>query len=80
MRIGMVLVFLALATLNAQAKDAPAYEKGVLIQMESSSCGYSEKDGKTIAGRARTKSPQKSFKDVPYTYDITFSAAIEPKK
>ena len=37
-------------------------------------------DGKTIAGRARTKTPQKSFKDVPYTYDITFSAAIEPKK
>ena len=37
-------------------------------------------DGKTIAGRARTKGPQKSFKDVPYTYDITFSAAIEPKK
>jgi hypothetical protein len=37
-------------------------------------------DGKTIAGRARTRSPQKSFKDVPYTYDITFSAAIEPKK
>jgi hypothetical protein len=36
-------------------------------------------DGKTIAGRARTKSPQKSFKDVPYTYDITFTAAIEPK-
>jgi hypothetical protein len=36
-------------------------------------------DGKTIAGRARTKGPQKSFKDVPYTYDITFSAAIEPK-
>ena len=37
-------------------------------------------DGKTIGGRARTKGPQKSFKDVPYTYDITFSAAIEPKK
>ena len=37
-------------------------------------------DGKTIAGRARTKSPQKSFKDVPYSYDITFSSAIEPKK
>jgi len=37
-------------------------------------------DGKTIAGRARTKGPQKSFKDVPYIYDITFSAAIEPKK
>jgi hypothetical protein len=37
-------------------------------------------DGKTISGRARTKSPQKSFDDVPYSYDITFSAAIEPKK
>ena len=37
-------------------------------------------DGKTIAGRARSKSPQKSFDDVPYSYDITFSAAIEPKK
>jgi len=37
-------------------------------------------DGKTIAGRAMTKSPQKSFEDIPYTYDITFSAAIEPKK
>lgn len=37
-------------------------------------------DGKTIAGRARTKSPQKSFDDVPYGYDITFSAAIEAKK
>lgn len=37
-------------------------------------------DGKIIAGRARTKSPQQSFDDVPYSYDITFSAAIEPKK
>jgi len=37
-------------------------------------------DGKTIAGRAYTKGPQKSFDDVPYSYDITFSAAIEPKK
>jgi len=37
-------------------------------------------DGKTAAGRARTTEPQKSYDDVPYTYDITFSAAIEPKK
>ena len=37
-------------------------------------------DGKTIAGRSRTRSAQKSFDDVPYAYDITFSAAIEPKK
>jgi hypothetical protein len=37
-------------------------------------------DGKTIAGRARTTSPQKSFDDVPYSYDITFSAQIAPAK
>jgi hypothetical protein len=37
-------------------------------------------DGKTIAGRAWTRSPQKSFDDVPYSYDVTISAAIEPMK
>ena len=38
------------AAFSLQAKDGPAYEKGVLIQMDSSSCGYAERDGKTIAG------------------------------
>jgi hypothetical protein len=37
-------------------------------------------DGKTIAGRSWTKSPQKSFDDVPYSYDATFSAAIAPRQ
>ena len=37
-------------------------------------------DGKTIAGKAHTKGQQMSFKDVPYTYDITVHAAIEPMK
>ena len=37
-------------------------------------------DGKTVAGRSRTKGPQKSFDDVPYSYDVTFSAAIAPKE
>ena len=37
-------------------------------------------DRKTAAGRSRTTAPQKSYDDVPYTYDVTFSAAIEPKK
>jgi len=50
MRMGMIAVLLAGSTINAQAKDAPAYEKGVLLQMDSSSCGYAEKDGKTVAG------------------------------
>jgi hypothetical protein len=34
----------------AQAKDKPAYDKGTLLQMDSTQCGYSEKDGKTLAG------------------------------
>ncbi len=50
MRIGMIAVLVTVSTLSAQAKDAPAYEKGVLLQMDSSSCGYAEKDGKTVAG------------------------------
>ena len=34
-----------------QAKDKPVYERGLLKQMESTSCGYAEKDGKTLAGQ-----------------------------
>lgn len=41
---------LALMALPLQAKDKPVYERGVLTQMQSSSCGYAEKDGKTLAG------------------------------
>ncbi|MCX6552100.1 MAG: hypothetical protein NTY02_14055 [Acidobacteria bacterium] len=33
-------------------------------------------DGKTAAGRAHTTSTQMSFDDVPYSYDITFNAAV----
>src|SRR5579859_62817 len=50
MRVGMIAILVFVACMALQAKQAPAYEKGVLIGMESSSCGYSEKDGKTIAG------------------------------
>ena len=42
-----VLLF---AALSLSAKDRPAYEKGVLAQMDSTACGYAEKDGKTLAG------------------------------
>jgi hypothetical protein len=45
-----VLAALVVAALPLQAKDKPSYEKGVLMQMESSSCGYAEKDNKTLAG------------------------------
>jgi hypothetical protein len=34
----------------APAKDKPAYEHGVLLQMDSTHCGYAEKDGKTLTG------------------------------
>ena len=42
-------LFIALGSV-ALAKDPPVYEKAVLVKMDSSACGYSEKDGKTIAG------------------------------
>jgi hypothetical protein len=42
-------LFLATAVL-VQPKEPPPYEKAVLIEMNSSACGYAEKDGKTIAG------------------------------
>jgi hypothetical protein len=49
----------------AQAKDRPAYEKGVLMQMDSSSCGYAEKDGKTLAGQILgTDGQHKNTKEV----------------
>ena len=34
----------------APAKDKPAYERGVLLQMDSTHCGYAEKGGKTLTG------------------------------
>jgi hypothetical protein len=50
MRKFSVLAAVMFVALPLQAKDKPAYEKGVLLQMESSSCGLTEKDGKTLAG------------------------------
>ena len=48
-----------------QAKDKPVFEKGVLLQMDSSSCGYAEKDGKTIAGQIfGTDGQHKNTKEV----------------
>jgi hypothetical protein len=49
---GLLLVITAsLQTVApAQAKDKPAYERGTLLQMDSTHCGYAEKDGKTLTG------------------------------
>jgi hypothetical protein len=50
--VGM-LVVIAASLQNAApalAKDKPAYERGVLLQMDSTHCGYAEKGGKTLTG------------------------------
>src|SRR5260370_21175226 len=65
MRIGMAAILVFATAMGVQAKDAPAYEKGVLLQMESSSCGYAEKDGKTVAGQIfGTDGQHKNTKEV----------------
>jgi hypothetical protein len=46
----LIAILLMSAAGNLQAKDKPAYDKGILLQMDSTSCGYAEKDNKTIAG------------------------------
>ena len=50
MRKTIFMAALLLTPAALPAKDKPAYEKGELVQMESTSCGYAEKDGKTLAG------------------------------
>jgi hypothetical protein len=50
MRAATVAALLFALGTPALAKEPPAYEKAVLVKMDSSACGYSEKDGKTIAG------------------------------
>lgn len=44
---GLILI-LAPVTL---AKDPPGYDKGLLLSMESASCGYAEKDAKSLTGQ-----------------------------
>jgi hypothetical protein len=47
----LVMVASLQAVAPVPAKDKPAYERGVLLQMDSTHCGYAEKDGKTVAGQ-----------------------------
>jgi hypothetical protein len=47
---GRILIAILIAGCAVQAKDRPSYQKGVLVQMESSSCGYAQKGGKTLKG------------------------------
>jgi hypothetical protein len=51
MRAATVAVLFFTTALLVQPKEPAPYEKGVLVQMDSSACGYAEKDGKTVAGQ-----------------------------
>jgi len=50
MKRSLIVASLLLAAVATSAKDKPAYERGTLLQMDSTSCGMAEKDGKTLAG------------------------------
>ncbi len=50
---------------GANAKDAPNYDKGTLLSMDSSACGTAEKQGKTLAGEVLgTDSSNKNTQEV----------------
>ena len=49
MRIQLFLVILFMAVV-AIAKDPPFYQKGVILEMQSAPCGYSEKGAKGVGG------------------------------
>jgi hypothetical protein len=46
----VVPCLLLMAAYAGYAKDKPAYQSGVLLQMDSASCGFAEKGSKTVAG------------------------------
>lgn len=48
-----IIAFAAVLLLTApitRAKDRPSYDKGVLLSMDSASCGYAQNSGKSVAG------------------------------
>jgi len=58
---GLVLILAPVAL----AKDAPSYDKGTLLSMDSATCGVAEKDGKTMAGEILgTDSSHKATQEV----------------
>ncbi|HLZ92476.1 MAG TPA: hypothetical protein VKQ28_12220 [Candidatus Acidoferrum sp.] len=48
--VALTIIASVQAVQPVPAKDKPAYERGVLVQMDSTSCGFAEKDGKTLTG------------------------------
>jgi hypothetical protein len=68
MKVDKLLIMLVLAGCGAMlghAKEHSDYQKGTLLQMDSSSCGYAEKDGKTLVGQiVGTDGQHKNTKEV----------------
>jgi hypothetical protein len=68
MKVDKVLIMLMLTGYGAmlcQCKERSDYQKGTLLQMDSSSCGYAEKDGKTLVGQiVGTDGQHKNTKEV----------------
>ncbi len=51
MRNGLIVTaFVLVAATATLAKDAPSYDRGLLVSMNSSPCGTTEKGSKTLAG------------------------------
>ena len=46
----LLLTLILVTAAAAYAKDKPAYQSGLLIKMDSASCGSEEKNGSTVAG------------------------------
>lgn len=60
--VGSLVLFVSPALF---AKDPPSYDKGVLLSMDSTMCGTSENDGKSLTGELiGTDSAHKKTKEV----------------
>ena len=66
MKLGVAVAGLMLFASPALfAKDPPSYDKGVLLSMDSTMCGTSENDGKSLTGELiGTDSAHKKTKEV----------------
>jgi len=47
----MAVVFIVVSASFVLAKDPPSYDKGLLLSMDSSSCGTAEKGSRTVKGK-----------------------------
>ena len=63
MRTSRCLLVLLACTATCAAKEHPDYQKGKILQMESTACGLQEKGNKTVAGEILHLLAQKTGAD-----------------